>query len=155
MQCSKSACGNYYTLIIDHNEGFKIVSETAGFTTSVVNLPENKYRSSSRPSLFIEGVGLLTAPFSDSVVSVLDFKSFECIRKFPTYHTSDISCFLLLPNGYFATGSFDGSCKIWNINNFECVNSIKGVGKCLMSLIFLKDYRIMSVCKYGKAMLNS
>jgi WD40 repeat protein len=63
-------------------------------------------------------------------------------------------CLLSLPNGYFVSGGVDGNIKIWDLCNYECINTI-AQGFKVSSIKqsnsvkdgFMKDYRIISCSK--------
>jgi WD40 repeat protein len=62
---------------------------------------------------------------------------------------------LLLPGGYFASGSTD-QITIWDIDSFECINTFEVSGNYIMTSIqLLKDGRIASATYDGKVHIYS
>jgi WD40 repeat protein len=55
-----------------------------------------------------------------------------------------VNCLSLLPNGYFASGGRNGNIKIWGSTTFQCINELFGSGYHILSILLLKDYRIVS-----------
>jgi WD40 repeat protein len=59
--------------------------------------------------------------------------------------TTGVFSLLLLPSGYFASGlSSEGVVKIWNISNYECINTIESQSGIITSLLLTDDKRIIS-----------
>jgi WD40 repeat protein len=56
----------------------------------------------------------------------------------------EITCLLLLSNGYFAAGSYQ-KIQIFDLVNYECINTLKGHDNNVISLILMKDKRMISV----------
>jgi WD40 repeat protein len=92
--------------------------------------------------LFIEKYNLLLSGGGDLVIKVWKADNYQWINTFE-YHTGTIRCLLLLPSGYFASGSADGNIKLWDFKDSQCVNSLnqKAVIKCFR---LLKDGRIVT-----------
>jgi WD40 repeat protein len=65
----------------------------------------------------------------------------QCIKTF--YVESVVNCLLLLPNGYFASNNGD-KIKIWNLTNFEEVNSLQGHKDNIYSMLVLSDDKLVS-----------
>ena len=61
--------------------------------------------------------------------------NFICVKTV-TGHSNTICCLIELFSGNIATGSYDQSIKIWDINTFEPVKEIKTTGKILCLLEF-------------------
>jgi WD40 repeat protein len=55
-----------------------------------------------------------------------------------------VLCLLLLPGGYFASGSRYGHIKIWSLDTFHCVNTFRQPEGDVKMITLLKDYRIIS-----------
>jgi WD40 repeat protein len=58
-----------------------------------------------------------------------------------------------MPCGYFATGSYEGIIKIWDIKDFECIKSLQVHSNLITKLVLLKDYRIASSSYDGSVVI--
>jgi WD40 repeat protein len=72
-------------------------------------------------------------------INLRHIDSYICIKTVVA-HKYMINTLLLLPGGYFATGSSDNKLKIWDMG----VNVLKNKDETVFSLALLKDYRIIS-----------
>jgi WD40 repeat protein len=59
-----------------------------------------------------------------------------------------ITCLSLLSNGYFAVCSFK-KIQIFDLVNYECINTLKGHDNNVISLILMKDKRIYVGLQYS------
>jgi WD40 repeat protein len=50
-------------------------------------------------------------------------------------HRDWVSCLSILQNGFLCSGSYDKTIKIWNINNFESKETLKGHTDSVRSLV--------------------
>jgi WD40 repeat protein len=91
---------------------------------------------------------------SYDTVNVWDGKNeFTCIKTM-FLKNNYILCLLSLPNGYFASGGADKNINIWDLCNYECINTI-AQGFRVSSIKqsnsvkdgFMKGYRIVSFSK--------
>jgi WD40 repeat protein len=64
---------------------------------------------------------------------------FNCVKTIEEAHDEKIVCLIELSSGKIATGSYDCSIKIWNLNTFECENVIRETEYVLCLLEFEKD----------------
>ena len=53
-------------------------------------------------------------------------------------HTNQVRTFCQINKKYFASGSFDYTIKIWNIDSWECVQTLDEHKGCIICLISLK-----------------
>ena len=62
-----------------------------------------------------------------------NFSNFTCVKSFKS-HNDSISQIIELDSGYVASGSYDKTINIWDLNNTEPVNTIKTSGRvfCLL-----------------------
>ena len=83
-------------------------------------------------------LGLFTSP---ELVrgTFLDRKVFESDG-----HRYPICCILSLNNGYFASGSYDTTIRIWNPNTGECIKTFQGHSGPVNCLALLPDGRLIS-----------
>ena len=64
-----------------------------------------------------------------------DILPLECIKSFEA-HQEKIVCIIELKNGKIATGSYDCTIKIWNLDNFECELTLNEEGYVFCLLEF-------------------
>uniref|UniRef100_A0A8C9YGJ4 WD40 repeat domain 95 n=1 Tax=Sander lucioperca TaxID=283035 RepID=A0A8C9YGJ4_SANLU len=80
-----------------------------------------------------------------SVVKVWDFDTGRQVFEFGgTHNLSAITCMTFDPKGRrLVTGGRDGSLKIWNFNNGQCLKTLKKDGECheVCDCIFLQVHR--------------
>jgi WD40 repeat protein len=76
--------------------------------------------------------------------------SYQCCRTID--HPTGVESLLLLPNGYFASGS-ESKIEIWDISNYECINIIEGQSEWINSLVLTEDMRIISASPYHNRIL--
>jgi WD40 repeat protein len=91
--------------------------------------------------LFLDKENLLLSCANDKTLKVWELIKYECIRTIEIEGKA-VQSFLLLPCGYFATGSYEGIIKFWDIKGIKCVRSFRG--NLITNLVLLKDYRIAS-----------
>lgn len=70
-------------------------------------------------------------------------------------HTSSVSKLVELSNGKLASGSWDHTIKIWNMETFECEYTISEMNSKTENMIELKDGRICAVGSDGYVKLFS
>ncbi|KAM7412808.1 hypothetical protein PAMA_020269 [Pampus argenteus] len=90
-----------------------------------------------------------------SVVKVWDFDTGRQVFEFGgTHDLSAITCMTFDPKGRrLITGGRDGSLKIWNFNNGQCLKTLKKDGECheVCDCIFLKVHRNSLVMAVGRS----
>jgi WD40 repeat protein len=152
-----------------------------GWITCLVNISNDKFASSSFDKTIkiwnsidydcvktLEGhedevLSLLCIDKGDLLISgsygrikVWDLKSFQCIRTILT-DGGGIKCLILLPNGYFASGSIgmdeNTIIQIWNMSNYQCIKSLKGHNKGITSIKLLSDCRLVTSSYDGTVIL--
>lgn len=64
------------------------------------------------------GSGFFASAGKDKVIKIWDTRSYRFVRRL-SGHTSDVTTLEVLSNGYLASGSFDSSVKIWNLNTAQ------------------------------------
>jgi WD40 repeat protein len=158
-----------YLIIFDYNNGYTLSNSLLIYeVSSLAHLYDNKFASTNRdydiilwdidktPAqfkvlkkahtddiwclAFSNKYGLLYSGAADAI-RIWDCKSnYECINAFKA-HDGLVTRLILLPNGYFASGSNDAKIKIWD-RNCECINTLSGGKGYVTSILFLKDYRI-------------
>jgi WD40 repeat protein len=93
--------------------------------------------------MFSSKYKLLYSGANDHFIMIWDYNAgYECIKTIEA-HNNSITRLILLPNGFFASGSSDNYIKFWDRNN-NCVNRLFGGKNYISSLLFLKNYRIIS-----------
>ncbi|XP_035856994.1 WD repeat-containing protein 49 [Sander lucioperca] len=89
-----------------------------------------------------------------SVVKVWDFDTGRQVFEFGgTHNLSAITCMTFDPKGRrLVTGGRDGSLKIWNFNNGQCLKTLKKDGECheVCDCIFLQVHRNVYVMSVGR-----
>jgi WD40 repeat protein len=65
--------------------------------------------------------------------------NYHCVKTIEEAHDEKIVCLIELSSGKIATGSYDCSIKIWNLNTFECENAIREREYVLCLLEFEKN----------------
>jgi WD40 repeat protein len=83
---------------------------------------------------------VLLSGSKDKTIKVWDLSTFICVRIIE--NNNEVRSLLILPNGFFASGYYDGSIKIWR--NYKCINSLKKHSDKVTKLLFLDDYRTVS-----------
>ena len=64
-------------------------------------------------------------------------------------HKSRVTCLKTLPdNRFFASGSFNGSIKLWDSSTFECVQKLYYHEKAVSSLEFRHDMNQLISCSW-------
>jgi WD40 repeat protein len=170
-------------LILD-NEHFKSVKILTGHSQSItclVNLPDNKFASGSRDMtiriwnindnykcirvinglfdgilslLYIKEKDLLLSASANKQIKVWRMSDYQCIKNL--IHTGGVKSLLMLPDGYFASGSFyDEVIRIWDTRKFECVKVLQGHSDTVNSLLLLKDKRIASASRDGTIIIHN
>jgi WD40 repeat protein len=163
---------NYPCIImLDYNKEYKLNSsiKNEGEAGSLVNLFKHRFASCSYKNIilwdlekypadykilkghiewiwslmFDKNNSLLYSGAADYTIKVWDFKAdYECIKTINA-HNGSVRCILLLPNGYFASGSDDNKIKLWD-RHYDCVNTLDNSEDYIGSILLLKDYRIVS-----------
>ncbi len=92
---------------------------------------------------------LLSASFDNKENIIMwDLESGNLLRKFLN-HSQPVTCLKILSDGHFASGSFDQSIKVWNINENEtCVFTLKGHSKKVSCLERHKEKNVLSSGSY-------
>ena len=84
-----------------------------------------------------------------------DIKLWEgfCHKKSFKGHTKPVRDFCQIDDEHFASGSFDNTIKIWNINNSETFEQeLKGHTSNVINVIKLKDNTLVS-CSTDKTII--
>ena len=71
-----------------------------------------------------------------------DILPLECINSFEA-HQEKIVSLIELKSGKIATGSYDNTIKIWNVDNLECEKTINE-GGCVLCLLEFEENMILS-----------
>jgi hypothetical protein len=79
-------------------------------------------------------------------IYVWDISSDYQLIKILSAHDREIMCLLLISNRYFASGSWD-DIKLWDIDNYSCLNTLQGKQKAICSLMLLDKCRLISSSK--------
>ena len=69
----------------------------------------------------------------------MNSSKYDCVKTIEEAHDERIVCLIELSSGKIATGSYDCSIKIWNLNTFECEKTIRENDCVLCLLEFEKD----------------
>jgi WD40 repeat protein len=173
--------GQVWLLILDMNKGFdcvqKISEEGSYIANSFVHLNDDKFAYNVDSQIKVRNVldhehfKTLEDPHTDWVNVLVFIKkynimlsgscdtlkvwctiSYQCIRIIDLI--IPVETLLILPNGYFATGLYaEGIIKIWNISNYECINSFKTQSGIITSLLLTEDKRIISASPYDNTIV--
>jgi WD40 repeat protein len=82
------------------------------------------------------------------VIKIWDANNFECVTTIDAHGRYNyVNSLVLLPNGYFASASFDKKIKIWDMNGYVCVNTLKVKDHYIEEdcLFYLKDGRLVTL----------
>ena len=71
------------------------------------------------------------------------WKEKECIKEF-IGHTHSVRTLCKLSEDEFASGSFDGTIKIWDINYMEAIETLLGHKSYVISIIRLSNGDLVS-----------
>jgi hypothetical protein len=154
-----------------NNYDLKTLYEDESSISIAVNLPNNKFVTGNKHGFNIYNIDNNYSCFNVSAGEDIDVYSLiysdkddllltgcneaiqfwkitdncKCVKTIDT-HKICVTSLLLLPNGYFASGSAE-HVKIWDINCYECINTIDiNVNDSEIDfLLRLGDNRIMSV----------
>jgi WD40 repeat protein len=91
---------------------------------------------------YVDKYDLLLSGDVGNTIYVFDVTNYDCVKKIEA-HSAAVNCLLPLPGGYFASGSDDNTIKIWNLNDFKCVNMLKYFRRSDTFLLLLRDYRLI------------
>jgi WD40 repeat protein len=73
-----------------------------------------------------------------------EYKDNHCMKNLYD-HTSYIYSLIELPNGIFASGSYDTTIKLWDANdNFRCIETLEGHDDGVYSLLLLAEGKLAS-----------
>ena len=61
-------------------------------------------------------------------------------------HEYDVRDLCVINENYFASASFDNTIKIWEINNFNCLQTLKGHSSNVINVIKLKESEDLASC---------
>jgi WD40 repeat protein len=94
--------------------------------------------------------GCLISASSDCSYHTIDIwvdieSDIKCVKSMKINNL--VNCLLSLPGGFFASGTYDIDSEIiiWDLSNYECINTINLAKKeDIGSLLLLKDNRILS-----------
>jgi WD40 repeat protein len=101
--------------------------------------------------LFVKKYNIILSGSRDTIRAWCTI-SYQCCRIIN--HPTGVKSLLLLPNGYFASGPFsDSVIEIWDISNYECINTIQRQSDRINSLIITEDKRIISASYYDDTIL--
>ena len=74
-----------------------------------------------------------------SPYGAMNSTNYKCTYTIEEAHDEKIVCLIELSSGKIATGSYDCSIKIWNLNTYKCENTIRERGYVFCLLEFEKD----------------
>jgi WD40 repeat protein len=101
--------------------------------------------------LFVKKYNLMLSGSQDTI-RVWCTISYQCCRIID--HPTGVDSLLLLPNGYFASGlSSESVIEIWNISNYECINTIECQSDWVTSLVLTEDMRLISASPHNDTIL--
>jgi WD40 repeat protein len=150
------------------NKVIKTIDIQLGFVNSIINISNNRFASCSdkgtiriwdmkeyncltsysadfvaiKTLLFVEKRNLL---ISGSLSLKFWDVNYTPPQRVHTINDVDfVYCLLLLPGRYFASGSKHGHIKIWDLDNFRCVNKFRQPKGDVHFIILVKDYRIIT-----------
>ena len=112
------------------------ISQTSGIKNSTIN-PLNNINSQIKTSNIENPVeSRLSSVIKNNSSRMNNFSNFTCVKSFKS-HNDSISHIIELDSGYVASGSYDKTINIWDLNNTEPVNTIKTSGRvfCLLEFI--------------------
>jgi WD40 repeat protein len=73
---------------------------------------------------YINETGLLITGNNKGMIFVYDINNnYKCVKMIEA-HKKPIGCLCLLSDGYLASGSYDTTIKIWDLKNYECINTL-------------------------------
>jgi WD40 repeat protein len=124
------ACATDVIEILDINNNYKCIKTLLADSNCLLYIKHKNY--------------LLSGAFEISVWDISD--NYRLTRSFKA-HDDEICCFLLISCRYFASGSCDNTMRLWDVDNFNCINVLEGHPKSICSLALLNGYRIISSSK--------
>ena len=71
------------------------------------------------------------------------WKGNECIKEF-IGHNHSVRTLCKISDNEFASGSFDGTIKIWNINSFETIQTLFGHQSYVICVIKISNGDLVS-----------
>ena len=92
-----------------------------------------------------------TPPLPDWVMPVPEKETWQCARTIAG-HSDRIKTVAISPDGKtLATGSFDKTVKLWNLDTGELIDTIAGHSNTIRSVAFSPDGKILASSVYGIA----
>lgn len=83
---------------------------------------------------------LLIVAYSSGLIMKFNLQENSLEREFKSLHNAPISIMRIDPsNSFLATGSSDGTIKIWNLHNHYCSNNLKGINGVITNIEFLRS----------------
>jgi WD40 repeat protein len=170
----------YYILLFDYHNDFKysgVFFKHYYSITCVVNIPNKRIASSSKEKIYIwdtvKSLGLkelehgtwkisVTALIFKEKYNILLSADVDTIKVWimNDYHltkiivTAGITCLILLPNDFFASGSRNGKIHIWNMDSYQCINTLGCEDESMMEfLLLLRGNKLLSVSWDGKLII--
>jgi len=136
---------NKYSLGLDKADSILESSTNNNIQTQeqVVSRNENMLMNSTASLKTNETIPVQNTPSINSSIKPINQQSpFKCIKSFAA-HNDKIVSLIELYNGLIATGSYDNTIKIWDINSQQCLKTINETGNVLCLLEFVPG-RILS-----------
>lgn len=103
---------------------------------------ENINAISTTNDYIINSVPINNSNISQNIRDEGDYVPFKCVQSFQA-HQEKIVSLIELHDGKIATGSYDSTIKVWNLEKEECEKTINEIGYVLCLLEF-KDNMILS-----------
>lgn len=94
---------------------------------------------------------LLLIAHSSGLITKFNLEERLVERQFKSIHNAPVTVLKTDPNnGYLATGSSDGTVKLWNLNNHYCSHNLKGVNGVITCIDFYEhDDKMYLICTGG------
>ena len=132
-----SSSSKNYSLNIDKNDPI-LASSTNNIQSQTPVVPTNQsiLRNSATSLKTNETLTTPNTPsINNSIKNINQQSPFRCIKSF-TAHDNKIVSLIELYNGLIATGSYDSTIKIWDINSQQCLKVMNESGNVLCLLEF-------------------
>ena len=119
----------------------KIVSENCGKLIKSFN-----HHSSGINSIQVDENSnkLISSSFT---IKILDLKTGKCLKTLNN-HKDRVTNILIIPNNKFISASNDKTIKIWDLNSYECFNTLTSESR-VYSLCLISDNEIACGCDDG------
>jgi WD40 repeat protein len=154
---------------LDNNNSFKVVDETEGFINPIATwsniMTSNSYldfaikvwsinsdgdinligkltgHNERLIALLFAKSNLLLSGSLDYTIRAWNIDDYQCVKIIQ--HHRSAAMLLLLPNGYFAARSYE-KVKIYDLNGYNCVNTLAGHDDYVSCMLFVKGNRIVT-----------